>query len=90
MRHQNYAIIVSHNGVSPIRRQAITWTSAALLPIAPLQANLKEIVIMKQWSLFKKMYLDTSSATFGNLVSAQYINDQTVGGPSKGPVPKER
>ena len=38
-------IIGSDNGLSPGRRQAIIWTSAAILSIGPLGANFNEIVI---------------------------------------------
>ena len=31
----NYANIASENGLSPVRRQAIIWTNAALLSIRP-------------------------------------------------------
>ena len=37
--------IASGNGLSPVRRQAITWANAALLSIGPLGINLREIRI---------------------------------------------
>ena len=41
----NYTIIGSHNGLSPIRRQAIIWTNAGILSIEPLGTNFCEIFI---------------------------------------------
>ena len=37
--------IVSDNGLSPDRRQAIIWTNAGLLLIGPLGTNFSEILI---------------------------------------------
>ena len=37
--------IASDNGLSPVRRQAITWTNAGLLSIGPLERNVCEIRI---------------------------------------------
>ena len=42
------------------RRQAITWTSADLLLIAPLEANFSAIGIKKQNVSFMKIYLKIS------------------------------
>ena len=39
----NLTIIGSDNGLSPGRRQAITWTNAGILLIGPLGTNLSEI-----------------------------------------------
>ena len=39
----NRVSIGSDNGLSPVRRQAITWTSAGLLSIGPLRINFSEI-----------------------------------------------
>ena len=36
-------IIVSDNGLSPGRRQAINWTNAGILFIAPIGTNFNEI-----------------------------------------------
>ena len=38
-------IIVSDNGLSPGRRQAIIWTNAGIILIGPLGTNFNEIVI---------------------------------------------
>ena len=41
----NLTIIVSDNGLSPGRRQAIIWTNAGVLLIGPLGKNFSEILI---------------------------------------------
>ena len=41
----NWVIIDSGNGLSPGRRQAITWTNAGLLSIGPVRTNFSEIWI---------------------------------------------
>ena len=43
-----HAITSSVNGLTPIRRQAIIWTSAVLLSIGPLGINLNQIVFKIQ------------------------------------------
>ena len=53
--------IGSGNGLSPIRRQAITWTNAHLLPIGPLGTNFNEIQIKIQNFSFKKVHLKMSA-----------------------------
>ena len=58
----NQVRIGSDNGLSPILRQAIIWTSAWLLSIGPLGTNLSEIVIKIQNFSFTKMHLKISSA----------------------------
>ena len=42
----DYDIISSDNGLSPVRRQAIIWTDADILPIGPLKTNVSEIWIV--------------------------------------------
>ena len=54
-------IIGSDNGLSPDRRQAITWTNAGILLIGPLGTNLNEILIKIQTFSFTKMHLKISS-----------------------------
>ena len=58
----NQVIIGSDNGLSPIQRQAITWTNADLLLIGPLGTNFSEIGIKMQNFSFMKMYVKVSSA----------------------------
>ena len=54
-------IIGSDNGLSPGRRQAITWTNVGILLIGPLGTNFNEILIEIHTFSFKKMHLKTSS-----------------------------
>ena len=56
-----FAIIGSYNGLSPIRRQAIIWTSAGILLIRPLGTNFGEILIQIHTFSNKKMHLKMSS-----------------------------
>ena len=55
-------IIDSDNGLSPVRRQAITWTNARISMIWPSGIYFSEIWLKIQYSSFKKMHLKTSSA----------------------------
>ena len=54
-------IIGSDNGLSPGRRQAITWNNVGLSSIEPLGTNFSEISIGIQTFSFKKMHLNMSS-----------------------------
>ena len=54
-------IIVSDNGLSPGRRQAIIWTNAGILFIGPLGTNFSEILIKIITFSFKKMRLKVLS-----------------------------
>ena len=58
----NLTIIVSENGLSPGRHQAIIWTNAGILFIGPIGTNFSEILIRIQTFSFKKMHLKMSSA----------------------------
>ena len=83
----NLTIIVTDNGLSPGRRQAIIWTSAWILLIGPLGTNFSEILIEIVTFSFKKMRLKVSSAkwrpwclglnvlTDGNLSSAWPVSE---------------
>ena len=53
--------IVSDNGLSPGRRQAIIWTNAGILLIGPSWTNFGEILIEIHTFSFKKMHLKISS-----------------------------
>ena len=55
-------IIGSDNGLSPGRRQAITWTNAGILLIGPLGTSFSEILVEIHISLFKETHLKMSSA----------------------------
>ena len=57
----NLTIIGSDNGLSPGRRQAITWTNVEILLIGPLGTNFNAILIGIQTFSFKKMHLKMSS-----------------------------
>ena len=58
----NLTIIGSGNGLSPDRRQAITWTNDGILFIGPLGTNFGEILIKLHTFSFKKMHLKMLSA----------------------------
>ena len=53
----NLTTIGSDNGLSPGRRQAITWTNVGILLIGPLGTNFKEILIGIHTFSFKKIHL---------------------------------
>ena len=57
----NLSIIGSDNGLSPGRRQAITWTNVGILLIGPLRTNFTEMVIEIHTFSFKKILLKVSS-----------------------------
>ena len=52
------------NGLSPIQHQAIIWTYAGMLLIAPLGTNFSEILIEIQTFSRKKMHLKMSSGKY--------------------------
>ena len=54
-------IIGSDNGLSPVRRQAITWTNVGILLIGPLGTNFSEMLIEIHTFSFKKIHLKMSS-----------------------------
>ena len=53
-------IIVSDNGLSPDRHQAIIWTNAGILLIGPPGTNFNEILIEIHMFSFKKIHLKMS------------------------------
>ena len=57
----NLTIIGSDNGLSPGRRQAITWTNVGILLIGPLETNFSDILIEIHTFSFKKIHLKMSS-----------------------------
>ena len=64
-------IIGSDNGLSPVRRQAIIWTSARILLTGPLWTNFSEILIENYLLSVKKMHLNMlSEKNGGHFVSA--------------------
>ena len=54
--------IGSGNGLSPVRRQAISWTNVDLLSIGPLRTNFREIRIKIEKFSCMKMHSKISSA----------------------------
>ena len=75
----NWASIGSGYGLSPVRRQAITWTSAGLFWTEPLGANFSEIWIEILTFSFKNMHLKMSSAKNGShLVQGDELTMSTV------------
>ena len=57
----NLTIIGSDNGLSPGRRQAITWTNVGILLIGPIGTNFSEMLIEIHTFSFKKIHLKMSS-----------------------------
>ena len=57
----NLTIIGSDNGLSPGRRQAITWTDVGILLTGHLGTNFSEILIEIHTFSFKKIHLKMSS-----------------------------
>ena len=55
-------IVVSDNGLSPCRRQAIIWTNAGILFIGHFGLKFSEILIKINTFLFKKIHSKMSSA----------------------------
>ena len=62
--------IVSDNGMSPGRRQAIIWNIAGIMLMGPLGTNFSEILIGIETFSFTKMHLKMSSAKWRPFVSA--------------------
>ena len=58
----NWDSIGSGNGLSPFRRQAITWTNADMLSVGSLGTNFNEIQIKKQNFSFMKIHSKLLSA----------------------------
>ena len=52
-----YAIIVSDNGLSPSRRQAIIWINAWISLIEPLGTNFSEVVIEINIFSFNRIFI---------------------------------
>ena len=72
----NWVIICSGNGLSPVRRQAITWTNIGLLSIWLLGTNFSEIWIEIPSFSFKKMHLQMSSAKLAAILSrGRWVNE---------------
>ena len=57
----NLTIIGADNGLSPGRRQAITWTNVGILLIGPLRTNFSGMLFEIHTFSFKKIHLKMSS-----------------------------
>ena len=67
--------IGSGNGLSPVRRRAITWNNAGLLSIELLGTNFSEFRIRILSFSFKKMHLKLSSAKVAAiLIRGRWVN----------------
>ena len=64
----NLTIIGSDNGLSPGRRQAITWTNVGILLIGPLGTNFSEMLIEIHTFSFKKIHLKMSIGKWRSFV----------------------
>ena len=53
----NLTIIGSDNGLSPGRRQAISWNNVGMLLIVPPETNFSEMLIEIHTFSFKKIHL---------------------------------
>ena len=70
----NWVRIGSDNGLSPVRRQAITWTNADLLSFGPWGTNFSGIRIEIHFS-FMKTHLKMSSFKMAAILSrSQWVN----------------
>ena len=65
----NYIIIGSDNGLSPVRRQPITWTSDGLLSIKPRGTHFSEFLFQIQNFSFKKMHMKMSYSKIAAILS---------------------
>ena len=72
-------IIGPGNGLSPVWRQAITWTNAHLLSIGPLGTNFNEIRITMQNFSFNKMHLKIVSAKMAAILSRGEMSEEIFG-----------
>ena len=69
----NWVIIGSGNGLSPIRRHAITRTNAVLLSIRLLGIDFRGIWIAILWLSFKKMHLKMSAKLAAILFGERWV-----------------
>ena len=74
----NWVSNCSDNGLSQVRRQAIPWTNADLLPFEPLGTNFSEIWIEILKFSFKKMCLKMPSAKMSAILSKGKWVDKSV------------
>ena len=67
------AIIVSDNGLSPGRRQAIIWTIAGILLIGPVVINFNDISIGVHTFSLKKIHFKMSSGKWRTFCLGLYM-----------------
>ena len=80
--HLTHAPLIPHiwvsvglgNGLSPVRRQAITWTNAGLLSIRRMRTNLSEIRNGILSFSFEKMHFKLSSAKMEAVLSSREMS----------------
>ena len=70
----NLTIIGSDNGLTPARRQAITWTNVGILLIGPIGTNFSEKLIEIHTFTFKKIHLNVVWKMAAILSSPQCVN----------------
>ena len=73
-------IIGSDNGLSPGRRQAITWTNVGILLIGPLGTNFSEMLIEIHTFSFKKIHLKMLSGKWRPFCLGLNVLNGEVGG----------
>ena len=88
----NLTIVGSDNGLSPGRRQAITWTNVGIWLIGPLGTNFCEMLIEIHAFSFKKIHMKMSSGNWrpfclGLNVLTMYITDKSTNGVVATPTP---
>ena len=70
-------MICSGNGLSSVRRQAITWTNAVWLSIGLMGTNFSQIGIEILSFSFKNMYLKTSSVNMAAILFRErWVNSE--------------
>ena len=74
----NLTIIGSDNGLSPGRRQAITWTNVGILLIGPLGTNFSGMLIEIRTFSFKKIHLKMSSGKWRPFCLGLNVLSQTM------------
>ena len=71
----NLTIICSDNGLSPDRRQAITWTNVGILLIGPLGTNFSEMLIEIQHIFIQENAFENVVRKFVILSRSQCVNE---------------
>ena len=74
-----FTSIVSDNGLSPGRCQAIIWTNAGVLLIEPLATNFSEILIGIHIFSFNKIHLKKSSGKWRAFCLGLNVSNKQMG-----------